>query len=51
MAARPPAEVEMHVYDRVRHLFKDAGLAAHDPAAAELMLERVLAFLDGLGSE
>jgi hypothetical protein len=42
--------VEVRVYDRVGHLFEDAGVAAHDPAAAELMLERVLAFLDGLGS-
>jgi dienelactone hydrolase len=36
---------EVHVYDGVGHLFEDAGLADHDPAAAQLMLERVLAFL------
>jgi dienelactone hydrolase len=42
------APVEVHVYDRVGHLFEDASLAAHDAAAAELMLERVLAFLGGL---
>jgi dienelactone hydrolase len=42
------APVEAHVYDRVGHLFEDAGLAGHDPVAAQLMLQRVLAFLDTL---
>jgi dienelactone hydrolase len=42
------AAVEVHVYDRVGHLFEDPSLAAHDAAAADLMLERVLAFLRGL---
>lgn len=41
-------QVDVHVYDRVGHLFEDSSLAAYDRVAAELMLERVLAFLDGL---
>jgi dienelactone hydrolase len=44
------AAVEVHVYDRVGHLFEDPSLPAHDAAAADLMLERVLAFLRGLGA-
>jgi dienelactone hydrolase len=36
---------EIHVYDGVGHLFEDAGLPGHDEAAAQLMSERVLAFL------
>jgi dienelactone hydrolase len=43
--------VEVHVYDRVGHLFEDAGLADHDPPAAELMIERVLIFLGRLDDE
>jgi dienelactone hydrolase len=39
---------EVHVYDRVGHLFEDAGTAGYDPGAAQLMLERVLAFLGKL---
>lgn len=42
-ASGVPAEI--HVYDGVVHLFEDAGLPGHDPAAAELMFERVVAFL------
>jgi dienelactone hydrolase len=45
------AAVEVHVYDRVGHLFEDPSFAAHDAAAADLMLKRVLAFLRGLGTE
>jgi dienelactone hydrolase len=36
---------EIHIYDGVGHLFEDAGLPGHDEAAAQLMSERVLAFL------
>jgi dienelactone hydrolase len=52
-AAARAAEVsaEVHVYDRVGHLFEDAGLGDHDPAAAQLMMERVLRFLGGLDDE
>lgn len=40
--------LELFVYPGDRHLFTDASLADHDPAAAELVTRRVLAFLDGL---
>jgi dienelactone hydrolase len=40
--------VETYVYDEVGHLFEDEGSANHDLAAAQLMLERVLAFLGSL---
>jgi dienelactone hydrolase len=43
--------VEVHIYDDVGHLFEDAGSADHDPAATQLMLKRVLAFLDSLDDE
>jgi dienelactone hydrolase len=39
------ASAEVHVYPGVGHLFEDAGLPDHDPAAANQMLARVLAFL------
>lgn len=35
-------------YDTDGHLFADAGLPEYDAAAAALLLERALAFLDGL---
>jgi dienelactone hydrolase len=38
-----PAEV--YTYDNVGHLFEDPALAGHDPSAAEVMFDRVLAFL------
>jgi hypothetical protein len=47
-ASGTPAEV--HIYARVGHLFEDAGLSGHDRVAAELMLERVVAFLGKLES-
>ncbi len=37
--------IDVHAYERGGHLFEDADLETHDPAAAHLMLERVLAFL------
>lgn len=40
---------ELFVYPGDRHLFADSSLASYDPAAAALLTERVLAFLDGLG--
>ena len=38
-----PAEV--YPYDHVGHLFEDPGLAGYEPSAAQLMRDRVLAFL------
>ncbi len=37
---------ELFLYSGTEHLFADASLSAHDPAAATLLMERVLAFLD-----
>ena len=37
---------ELFLYPGAEHLFADASLPAHDPAAAALLMERVLAFLD-----
>lgn len=34
------------VYPGAEHLFADSSLAAYDPAAASLLMERVLAFLE-----
>jgi dienelactone hydrolase len=42
------APVEVHVYERVGHLFEDAGYAGYDSGAAQLLLERVIAFLGKL---
>ena len=39
-------EVELFLYPGDRHLFTDRSLDAYDEAAASLVLERVLAFLD-----
>ncbi len=39
------AGAELFVYPGDRHLFVDSSLPAHDPAAAELVVERVLRFL------
>ncbi len=36
---------ELWLYPGAEHLFADASLAAYDPAAAGLLMERVLAFL------
>lgn len=40
------AGAELHVYPGGTHLFVDASLADHDPAAAELALTRMLDLLD-----
>jgi dienelactone hydrolase len=42
------APIEVYAYAREGHLFEDAGWPGHDPAAAQLMLARVLAFLGRL---
>jgi len=39
------APVELFLYPGDQHYFADAGLPSHDPAAAELLTSRVLAFL------
>lgn len=39
------ANGELYLYDGDAHLFTDRSLDAHDPVAAELVLERTLAFL------
>jgi dienelactone hydrolase len=40
---------ELFLYPGEEHLFADSSLPAYDAAAAALLTERVLAFLDGLG--
>jgi dienelactone hydrolase len=40
------ARAELFLYPGEEHLFADSSLPAHDPAAAALLTERVLAFLD-----
>jgi dienelactone hydrolase len=39
---------ELFLYAGEEHLFADSSLPAYDAAAAALLTERVLAFLDGL---
>jgi len=39
-------EAELFLYPGEEHLFADSSLAAYDPAAAALLTERVLAFLE-----
>ncbi len=39
---------ELFVYPGDAHLFTDSSLPSHDPAAADLLMERVLRFLDQL---
>ena len=41
--------VELYVYPGDRHLFTDRSTPDHDPDAAELVLRRVLAFLEQVG--
>lgn len=43
------ARAELFLYPGAEHLFADASLPAHDPAAAALLTERALAFLEGVG--
>jgi dienelactone hydrolase len=42
--------VELFLYPGNEHLFADSSLPEYDPAAAELLTERVLAFLDTVRS-
>jgi dienelactone hydrolase len=52
MLERLAAEVagaELHLYDGSEHLFTDASLDAYDAAATDLVVERSLRLLDGLG--
>jgi dienelactone hydrolase len=41
---------ELFLYPGDEHLFADSSLPAYDPAAAALLTERVLAFLETVGS-
>lgn len=45
-ARRADVPAEVYMYDHVGHLFEDPGLAGYEPLAAQVMLDRVLAFLD-----
>lgn len=40
---------ELFLYEGSAHLFTDSSLPSHDADAADLLTERVVAFLDGLG--
>jgi dienelactone hydrolase len=42
-------KAELFLYPGDRHLFADSSLSDFDPAAATLLKERVLAFLDAVG--
>jgi dienelactone hydrolase len=44
-AIKDLAQAELFVYDGDQHLFADSSLAAYDPAATDLLTERVIAFL------
>jgi dienelactone hydrolase len=41
-------QAELFLYPGEEHLFADSSLPAYDPAAAKLLMKRVLAFLDSL---
>lgn len=43
------AGAELHLYPGDGHLFADSSLPGHDAAAAALLTDRVLVFLDGIG--
>jgi dienelactone hydrolase len=45
LVASAPGVAELFLYPGDRHLFTDSSIAAYDPAATGLVLERVLAFL------
>ncbi|GAB3923436.1 dienelactone hydrolase [Microlunatus endophyticus] len=47
LADSTPA-AELFLYSGTAHLFADSSLDAYDPAAAELVLERTLSFLENL---
>jgi dienelactone hydrolase len=40
-----PGLAELHMYPGDQHLFADRSLPSHDPEAAALLMQRVLAFL------
>jgi dienelactone hydrolase/uncharacterized damage-inducible protein DinB len=42
---------ELFVYPGDQHLFADSSLSSYDPDATKLLTERVLAFLDRIGSQ
>jgi dienelactone hydrolase len=42
---------ELFLYPGTEHLFADSSLPAYDRAATTLLTERVLAFLDEVGSD
>jgi dienelactone hydrolase len=42
---------ELFLYPGEEHLFADSSLASYDAAAAALLTERVLAFLDAVGTD
>jgi dienelactone hydrolase len=41
-------DAQVFLYPGDRHLFTDSSLTAYDEAAATLVTQRVLAFLDGI---
>ena len=43
-------DAELFLYPGSAHLFADPSLPSYDEEAAELLLERVLTFLDGVGA-
>lgn len=45
-----PGEAELFLYPGDAHLFADASLPSYDEHAARLLTERVIRFLDGIGS-
>jgi dienelactone hydrolase len=45
------ARAELFLYPGSEHLFADSSLPAYDPAAAALLVERVLAFLETVRAE
>ena len=48
VASSPAPLTGLFVYPGDRHLFVDSSVAAHDPAAATLVIERTLEFLAGI---
>jgi dienelactone hydrolase len=42
-------DAQVFLYPGDRHLFTDSSLPAYDEAAATLVMQRLLAFLDGIG--
>ncbi|HEX5585366.1 dienelactone hydrolase family protein [Gaiella sp.] len=43
-------QAELFLYPGTEHLFADSSLPAYDAAAAALLTQRVIAFLDGVGN-